>query len=479
MTAFNSASSTPIDELSVPIDGQIVVTTMITTVASQRVPFDVEELINTPLSDKPWRFYHYHILSAPGIYVAGSSYSMHRIAVTDSYVSWLSCNGLKFQHVDPMRPVDMEELVQGKRAAAWNADARFVQDAVGAISSGCPLGLMSTYRNYALVRHQLPIEWAILWRDLDSDIQIRTDFAQSLVLLVLGCCEDYDTPVVLALLRKNETELLQGIRSLYQQLSAYPRYSTANWGAELGAAQIAAEFHRLSLFRCCLELLGGKQDPRQHKIDPGYSAIDNANIISSVVGIEVLKPFGGFDDSRKILDALSKSPLFSTQRIDTLDIVKLSTRMMANLPIGFPKGYLVQNRLSNGQMSIIHAQLAYFYREHPSLQIPGNDLPLLLCWNSINPITGHVLIKWAASINSWRLYERLIKDIQDSQSKEQLALTLGASLCYQRLLYLIPNAKQPIKGSYHADFEAILNFEYLSNAQTVFEHMVLSVLRIF
>lgn len=495
MPAFNSAPSTPIPGVITPIDGQILVTTVVEE-TSQRIPFDVDELIGTPLSDKPWRLYRvpadqiepiqsdwYQILSAPGIYVAGSSYGMYRVAVNESYVPWLSSNGFKFQYVDPMRPVDEEELVQGKCAAAWNADARYVQDAVGAISSGCPLGLALTYRDYAFVRQQLPIEWAILWHDLESDTQIRTKFAQGLVLLVLGCCDDYDTPAVLALLGKNETELLQGFRSLCRQLSAYPRNSIANCEAGLGAAQIAAEFHRLSLFRYWLEFFGGKRDRRQHNIDPRYTAIDNANIVSFVVGIKVLKPFGIFD-SRKMLDALSKSPLFPDKTIHTLDVVKLSTQMMANLPIGFPNGYLdipleVQNKLSCGQANMIRAQIAHFYREHPSLQIPRNNILVLLCWNSIKPTAGRVLIEWAASIDAWRLYERHIKDIQDSQSKEQLVLTLGALLCYQRLLPPNPNANQPIKGSYHADFDAILNFEYLGNAQTVFEHMVLSVLRIF
>ncbi|KAH7364910.1 hypothetical protein BKA65DRAFT_146287 [Rhexocercosporidium sp. MPI-PUGE-AT-0058] len=489
MPAFDSTPSTPIPGVTNPIDGEILVRTVVEQNA-QRTPFDAGELIGTLLSDRPWRFYHVpadqiepiqsdwdQIRSAPGIHVAGSGYGMYRVAVNESYVPWLALNGFKFLHVDPAKPVNEEEFT-----APRNADARYIQDAVRAITSGCPQGLVLAYRNHALVRQKLPIEWTILWRDL-SDIHIRTKLAQSLVFLVLGCCDDYDSPDVLALLGKNEAELLQGFRYLYRQLSAYPRNSIANCEAGLDSAQIAAEFHRLSLFRCWLEFLGGKRDCRQHKIDQQYTAIANANIISSLVGIEVLKPFEIFDPQR-MLDALSKSPLFLNNTIHTLDVVKMSTQVMARLPFGLPNEYLnipleIQRRLNFEQVGMIHAQIAYFYRKHPSLQMPRNNILVLLCWNSITPSASQVLIKWAASIDSWTLYQRLIKDIQDSQSKEQLILTLGALLCYRRLSPPNPNANQPINRSYLADFDAILNFKYLSNTQTVFEHMVLSVLRIF
>lgn len=51
--------------------------------------------------------------SAPGIHIAGSSYGMYRVAVNESYVPWLTSNGFKFQHVDPAKPVNEEESVQG------------------------------------------------------------------------------------------------------------------------------------------------------------------------------------------------------------------------------------------------------------------------------------------------------------------------------------------------------------------------------
>ena len=106
------------------------------------------------------------IRTAPGMRVAGSSYGVYRVAVSESYVPWLASNGFRFQHVDPTKPVIEEESVQGRFTASRKADARYIQDAVHAITSGCPQGLVLAYRNHALVRQKLPIEWTILWCDL-------------------------------------------------------------------------------------------------------------------------------------------------------------------------------------------------------------------------------------------------------------------------------------------------------------------------
>jgi hypothetical protein len=120
-----------------------------------------------------------------------------------------------------------------------------------------------------------------------------------------------------------------------------------------------------------------------------------------------------------------------------------------------------------------------FYHDRRSLEAPRNNVLVLLTWNPIRHMIDEVLVEWVASVDGWRLYERLIKSIQVSQPKEQLVLTLAALLCYQRLFPPTPDTNQPIKGSYQADFDAILNGEHLSNARTVFEYMAISVLRVF
>jgi hypothetical protein len=121
---------------------------------------------------------------------------------------------------------------------------------------------------------------------------------------------------------------------------------------------------------------------------------------------------------------------------------------------------------------------SHFYHDHRSLQTPSNNVLVLLTSILIRDMIGEVLVEWVMSVHGWSLYERIIKDIQASQPKEQLVLNLAALLCYHRLL-LTPDTDQPIRGSYQADFDAILNGDHLGNAQSIFEHMTLSVLRVF
>jgi hypothetical protein len=89
-----------------------------------------------------------------------------------------------------------------------------------------------------------------------------------------------------------------------------------------------------------------------------------------------------------------------------------------------------------------------------------------------------VLIKWAVSNDGWSLYQRLIGDLQSSQTTEQAALTLAALLCFKRLLpYSSDDTPQSFKGGYLADFDALMKGEPLTNERTVLEHMIFSFLR--
>src|SRR5271156_282139 len=121
-----------------------------------------------------------------------------------------------------------------------------------------------------------------------------------------------------------------------------------------------------------------------------------------------------------------------------------------------------------------------FYRDQPSLNRPENHVLLLLTWSSeVNSLPHRVLGEWAASDDGLSLRQRLTRDIQDPQTTEQLALTLAAFLCYKRLLPYTPDdTTQSIKGSYLADFNALMNGEPLSNERAVFERMVFSLLRV-
>jgi hypothetical protein len=135
--------------------------------------------------------------------------------------------------------------------------------------------------------------------------------------------------LVFELLRKDQDQLLQGFRKDHTDI------------LEDLANQWNADFHSLSLHWLLLVSCGGEDDDfRPRKLDPKFTANDNANIIGSLVGITGSNRFGDFD-SQAMLNALSHSKVFTQHEISRLEIAKLTSKMMASLPIGFPKGYLV------------------------------------------------------------------------------------------------------------------------------------------
>jgi hypothetical protein len=189
-----------------------------------------------------------------------------------------------------------------------------------------------------------------------------------LLFITLNLVNDYDTPLVLEFLEKDEDQLLQAFWDLYTDLSAYLPAKIADFAARDGsltAAQNEAEFHKLTLFRFLLELAGGKRDVRQHKLDLSYPTSYNTSIYGSLFGISGSKRFGTFD-SQKMLDALSKSPIFPGDAIRKLDVVKLSAELMSHLPIGFPDGlpFDVLSKLAYGQVQIIRAEMQVPYNKY-------------------------------------------------------------------------------------------------------------------
>jgi len=106
------------------------------------------------------------------------------------------------------------------------------------------------------------------------------------------------------------------------------------------AAQIEAAFHKLSLLRSLAEFAGIKRDVRQYKLDLSYLVNDNNNIYGSIFGISGSKRFRTFD-LEKMISALLKSLVFRGATIRKPDIMELSAKLMSQLLIGFPDGYLV------------------------------------------------------------------------------------------------------------------------------------------
>ncbi|KAH8595124.1 hypothetical protein B0O99DRAFT_686979 [Bisporella sp. PMI_857] len=479
----------------IPMHGQIQVSS-VTEQTTERIPFDVNELFRTPLSNV-WRLCYvpsdqiepissdwYQISPAAGIYNIGNNYGIHRVAVDDAYLPWLGLNFFKFELVlDPTNPLDIEARIHGKWVAKRNADTRFYQDALKAISSGRP-GLDLCYLNCALVRHQIPLECALLKHELEYDSRVCAKLAQCLLFIALNLLDDYDTTSALALLGKNEHELLQGLWVNLTELSTYHSdISLANFETRPRSVPNSVILHILSLFRYLVEFAGGKMNKRQHRLLPEYTANQNANIYGSAVNTNGSKPFGIFDPE-KMRNALSKSLVFPDD-IGIPDIMELRNQMLVYLPMGFPDGYLdipieVLSKLGYDQVKMIRIQLTHFYYEHPSLLRPKNDILVLLARSSLEPMANQVLAEWAVANDGLSAYQRIARDLQDSQTLEQLGLTLAALLNRQRLLPHTPNNNnQPTKGSFQVDFDLLLNGQHVGNERVMFERMIFSVLRVF
>ncbi len=119
------------------------------------------------------------------------------------------------------------------------------------------------------------------------------------------------------------------------------------------------------------------------------------------------------------------------------------------------------------------------YRRIPSLAKPENNILLVLTWSStLHTNSLEVLSCWTRSEESLYLYQRLISKLRLSQAPEEFALTLAALLGRERLLpYTISDSARPIRGSYLADLDAILDGQDIKSKREVFEQMCISLLR--
>jgi hypothetical protein len=130
--------------------------------------------------------------------------------------------------------------------------------------------------------------------------------------------------------------------------------------------------------------------------------------------------------------------------------------------------------LGTGAVNEARTYWSHIYHRQPALKRPDNNILLVLIWSSIASDVSRNFSEWAASDDGLNLRRRLLKDVQKSQTTEQLALTLAAWLCLQRLLPCSSDITQPIKGCFLADLGALLTGERLSNECTVLERMIFS-----
>ena len=140
----------------------------------------------------------------------------------------------------------------------------------------------------------------------------------------------------------------------------------------------------------------------------------------------------------------------------------------------------VNRRPTYSEETMLTEDSEHTYRRFPSLRKEENNILLLLTWSSTYQGQTHeVLSDWIESEESLTLYRRLIEDVRLEQSSEEFALTLAALLCRERLLpYTMDDTAEPIGGSYLTDFDTIVNGQDISNRRTVFEEMILSLVRV-
>ncbi len=121
----------------------------------------------------------------------------------------------------------------------------------------------------------------------------------------------------------------------------------------------------------------------------------------------------------------------------------------------------------------IYRQFSFFRRQE-------NNILLLLTWSSTyhgQPL--EVLSNWVKSKERLDLYQRPSKDLSLQQIAEGFALNLAALLCRERLLPLDRKDKERIiEASFLIDLNTIIDSQNINNKRTIFEQMIMSLMRV-
>ena len=140
----------------------------------------------------------------------------------------------------------------------------------------------------------------------------------------------------------------------------------------------------------------------------------------------------------------------------------------------------VNHHFTHSEKTMLTENSEHIYRQLSSLRKEENNILVLLTWSFMyHDQILKVLSDWIKSKENLNLYQRLIEDLWLEQTFEEFALTLTALLCRKRLLFYIMNdIAQFVENSYVTNFDAILNDEDIKNRRTIFEQMILSLLRV-
>ncbi|KAG4412400.1 hypothetical protein IFR04_014468 [Cadophora malorum] len=315
----------------------------------ERTLLDISQLFHTRPSNNSWKLFYVtkdefeadnsdwgKIASTPGIYVLGKRPDGHyEVTADESHIPWLLDHNFLFLdkaefeflfRYDPTQPMEIEVEVYGVLGARRRFYASSLENAFKAIWSRRNKGLKLCLRSTVPPFLKTALEWAILSNDiLESSPLVREKFTLCLVLLALSLLEDYNTPSAIQLLEKNQDGVLQAFRKdstdLFKAMSA----KCQNRKAE---AQLIGLVRRVFIFA------DGLEDVHQLQFDQEYTAIDNHNLLGSLVGVTGSSRFRNFD-LEAILNALSRSKAITNECIDALDIAELISQLTASIPIGF------------------------------------------------------------------------------------------------------------------------------------------------
>jgi hypothetical protein len=141
--------------------------------------------------------------------------------------------------------------------------------------------------------------------------------------VLLGLLNDYNTPSAIQLLEKDQDRVLQAFGIDLADLLKT---------AESQNSKAASYF--IGLIRHAFMVASGPENVHQLKFDQEYTAINNLNLLSSLVGVIRSNRFWNFN-LQAILSALSRFKAIANKYINTLDISELIIKLITLLPIGF------------------------------------------------------------------------------------------------------------------------------------------------
>ncbi|KAJ4195493.1 hypothetical protein NW759_016449 [Fusarium solani] len=377
-------------------------------------------------------------------------------------------------HPDVSEPTEGEVAVYGRAEARKKSQIRYVENAVRDILSSQHQGLSRYYRDNPDERLRLPIEWAILIRDVEAaPPEVRSHFDNLCCFLALHLPDDLNVETTRELINRNDESWMKQIKRLTMASPAED--------ATMG-------LHKVSLIRALLESAGGRGDALQRRFDETRSANDNLAILGALFGVELTEPvsFGrcrasGTRQDLSEAPRKTKDPLEDTAfKCGKRSVMELQDHVARYLPVWFSSAEYealpadLINDLSYEAVTGAQTMRFHAYHNMPLLGNPESSLPLLIFYCANMNVDNVPLRKWMASGKGEQVYRQLIATLRESQAADQIALCLVALISYDLVLGSADENPGPICGSYLYDFLRHLDGCELKNRRGMWEQMICS-----